>query len=136
MCDQFMRRNARNIDAIRKIVEKVSIRIQVGGGIRDLNAVKRYLDMGVSRVIIGTEAIRNPNLVELACASFPGRIVVGIDAREGMVAIEGWTETTRVRAVPSKWAWATSQTCWPTWACGRRDPYACSPRASVAVTYS
>ena len=97
--DGAFEKGPRNIDAIRRIVETVSTQIQVGGGIRDLDAVKRYLDMGVSRVVIGTEAIRNPNLVERACASFPGRIVVGIDAREGMVAIEGWTETTRVRAV-------------------------------------
>jgi phosphoribosylformimino-5-aminoimidazole carboxamide ribotide isomerase len=58
-----------------------------------------YLDSGVDRVVIGTEAIRNPELVEKACRDFPGRIVVGIDAREGRVAIEGWTETTDADAV-------------------------------------
>lgn len=88
-----------NLDSIRKIVDAVPIRVQVGGGIRDADTIRKYLDLGVARVILGTEAIRNPQLVEKACKAFPGRIVVGIDARKGKVAIEGWLETTEVTAI-------------------------------------
>jgi len=73
--------------------------VQVGGGIRTMDTIAMYLEKGVHRVIIGTEAIRNPGLVKEACRSFPNQIIVGIDAREGLVAIEGWTETTKTRAV-------------------------------------
>ena len=88
-----------NIDAIRKIIGTVDIPIQLGGGIRNEQTVQMFVDMGVQRVIIGTEAIRNPDWVQQAATKFPDRIVVGIDARDGYVAIEGWTETTRVLAV-------------------------------------
>jgi phosphoribosylformimino-5-aminoimidazole carboxamide ribotide isomerase len=71
----------------------------VGGGIRDRKTIRMFIDLGAKRVIIGTEAIKNPKLVKDACKEFPGRIVVGIDARNGMVAIEGWTETTKIKAV-------------------------------------
>ncbi len=89
----------RNVDAIRGILAGVGADIQVGGGIRTVETIEMYLDMGVARVIIGTEAIGNPQMVERACVRFPGRIVVGIDARDGLVAVEGWTRTTRVTAV-------------------------------------
>jgi phosphoribosylformimino-5-aminoimidazole carboxamide ribotide isomerase len=88
-----------NIDAIRKIIDTVDIPIQLGGGIRNEQTVQMYVNMGVQWVIIGTEAIRNPDWVLQAAKKFPDRIVVGIDARDGYVAIEGWTETTRVLAV-------------------------------------
>jgi len=87
-----------NLASIKKILETVKIPIQIGGGIRDAETIKMYLDLGISRVIIGTEAVRNPQLVKDACKAFPGRIVVGIDARNGMVAIEGWTQTTKTPA--------------------------------------
>jgi phosphoribosylformimino-5-aminoimidazole carboxamide ribotide isomerase len=80
-------------------VENVNVPIQVGGGIRNENTIKRFLDFGVKRVIIGTEAIQNPDLVKDACKVFPDQIVVGIDARNGFVAIDGWTKTTKVKAV-------------------------------------
>ncbi len=83
-----------NLDAIQKILDTVEADIQVGGGIRNEETVGMYLDLGVARVVIGTEAIRNPEMVRRVCKSYPGRIVVGIDARDGRVAIEGWTETT------------------------------------------
>ncbi len=83
-----------NLDAIQKILDTVEADIQVGGGIRNEETVGMYLDLGVARVVIGTEAIRNPEMVRRICKSYPGRIVVGIDARDGRVAIEGWTETT------------------------------------------
>ncbi|RJP94649.1 MAG: 1-(5-phosphoribosyl)-5-[(5-phosphoribosylamino)methylideneamino]imidazole-4-carboxamide isomerase [Desulfobacteraceae bacterium] len=88
-----------NLKTIQDIINRVSVPIQVGGGIRDLETIKMYMDHGVSRVVIGTEAIKNPELVKKACREFPHRIVVGIDAKGGMVAIEGWTQTTETAAV-------------------------------------
>jgi phosphoribosylformimino-5-aminoimidazole carboxamide ribotide isomerase len=71
----------------------------VGGGIRNLETIDQYINLGIRRVIIGTEAIRNPELVDAACKKFPGQIVVGIDARNGRVALEGWTENTEIDAI-------------------------------------
>ncbi|MFZ2631221.1 MAG: 1-(5-phosphoribosyl)-5-[(5-phosphoribosylamino)methylideneamino]imidazole-4-carboxamide isomerase [Desulfosalsimonadaceae bacterium] len=88
-----------NLETIRGIIDRVSVPIQVGGGIRDIETIRMYMDQGVSRVVIGTEAIKNPDLVKHACREFPNRIVVGIDAKGGKVAIEGWTQTTGVSAV-------------------------------------
>lgn len=87
-----------NLDPIRSILGSVEVPVQVGGGIRSLEVVAMYAGMGVQRLVIGTEAIRNPKMVKEACREFPGKIVVGIDAKDGMVAIEGWTETTSIRA--------------------------------------
>lgn len=89
----------KNRSAIEAIVKALSIPTQLGGGIRDLPTIEAYLDMGIDRVIIGTAAQRNPELVEEACKRFPGRIVVGIDAKNGMVAVQGWAEVTGVTAV-------------------------------------
>lgn len=97
--DGAVEKKPRNLDAIRKIVEQVNIPIQVGGGIRDEETIRMYFDLGVERVVIGSEAINNPSLVTNACRLWPGKIVVGIDARNGMVAIEGWTKTTDVSAI-------------------------------------
>lgn len=80
----------KNLETINSIIEAISIPVQVGGGIRDIPTIDRLLQMGVSRVILGTVAIRNPELVQEACDRFGDRIVVGIDARDGKVAIEGW----------------------------------------------
>lgn len=88
-----------HFDVVRAILEAVSLPIQIGGGIRDMETIARYIDAGVDRVIIGTEAIRNPALVRDAARRYPGRIVIGIDARNGKVAIEGWTHTTQTSAV-------------------------------------
>ncbi|WP_373499067.1 1-(5-phosphoribosyl)-5-[(5-phosphoribosylamino)methylideneamino]imidazole-4-carboxamide isomerase [Desulfococcus sp.] len=88
-----------NLASIQRILDAVTVPIQIGGGIRDMDTIRMYADIGVHRIILGTEAIRNPALVQEACTIYPGRIVVGIDARNGLVAIEGWTETTRTRAV-------------------------------------
>jgi len=88
-----------NLETIRRIIESVNVPVQVGGGIRDLETIQMYMDHGVSRVVIGTEAIKNPDLVKSASHKFPDRIVVGIDAKNGKVAIEGWTETTEVTAI-------------------------------------
>ncbi len=89
----------KNRPAIESIVKALSIPTQLGGGIRDLKTIEAYLDLGIDRVIIGTAAQRNPELVEEACRRFPGRIVVGIDAKNGMVAVQGWAEVTGVTAI-------------------------------------
>lgn len=84
----------RNRDAIRAIVEAVSIPTELGGGIRDLPTIEAYLELGIDRVILGTVAKENPQLVREACQRFPGHIVVGIDARDGLVAVRGWADVT------------------------------------------
>jgi phosphoribosylformimino-5-aminoimidazole carboxamide ribotide isomerase len=73
--------------------------VQLGGGIRDMDTIDHWLGAGVQRVILGTAAIKNPDLVRAACDKYPGRIVVGIDARGGRVAVEGWAETSDTRAL-------------------------------------
>ncbi len=88
-----------NLDSIRRIIDGAKADIQVGGGVRNIETAARLFEMGVARVVIGTEAIGNPEMVRSACREFPGRIVVGIDARNGRVAIDGWTTTTEVMAV-------------------------------------
>jgi phosphoribosylformimino-5-aminoimidazole carboxamide ribotide isomerase len=89
----------KNKEAITAIVNSIPIPTQLGGGIRDLPTIEAYLVLGVGRVILGTAAQRNPELVMEACRLFPGRIVVGIDAKNGMVAVKGWAEVTDARAV-------------------------------------
>jgi len=97
--DGAFEKSPQNLNSIKKIIKSVKADVQVGGGVRDKKIIKMFIDLGAKRVIIGTEAIKNPKLVKDACKEFPGRIVVGIDARNGMVAIEGWTETTNIKAV-------------------------------------
>jgi len=87
-----------NREMINKIINSVKIPIQLGGGIRSLKTVDGYLRMGIERIILGTIAYRKPDLVKDICHKYPGKIAVGIDARDGMVAIEGWKELTRERA--------------------------------------
>ncbi len=89
----------RNRASIAKIVESITIPTQLGGGIRDLETISAYLELGIGRVILGTAAQKNPELVKEACRLFPGRIVVGIDAKNGMVAVQGWAEVTDIGAV-------------------------------------
>ena len=97
--DGAFEKSPRNIDAIKNILQSIDTPIQLGGGIRNEQTIRMFLDMGVNRVIIGTEAIRKPELVENMARIYPGQIVVGIDARNGRVAIEGWTETTQIKAI-------------------------------------
>ena len=80
-----------NGDAVAEILAAVDIPVQLGGGIRDIVTMGDMLGRGISRLILGTVALREPDLVRRACRDFPGRIAVGIDAREGKVAVEGWT---------------------------------------------
>lgn len=88
--------NGRSIAAI---LGAVDLPVQLGGGIRDLETIELWLERGVSRVILGTAALRDPALVRTACRRFPGRVAVGVDARGGCVAVEGWAETSNVKAV-------------------------------------
>ncbi len=84
--------------AVDAILEAVDIPVQLGGGIRDMAAMEGWLARGVRRVVLGTAAVRTPELVREACRAFPGRIAVGLDARDGRVAVEGWAETTPLEA--------------------------------------
>ena len=97
--DGAFSKSPQNIASIRQILHAVDVPIQLGGGIRNEETVQRYLEMGVKRVIIGTEAIRRPAFVKKVCRSYPNRILVGIDARNGQVAIEGWTQSTQIDAI-------------------------------------
>ena len=86
----------KNEAAIRAILKEIdgAIPVQLGGGIRDLDTIERYLDAGIQYVIIGTAAVKNPGLLRDACAAFAGRILVGLDAKEGKVATDGWSKLT------------------------------------------
>jgi phosphoribosylformimino-5-aminoimidazole carboxamide ribotide isomerase len=88
-----------NRPAIEAILKAIAIPVQLGGGLRDLATIEAWLGAGVTRAILGTAALRNPELVREACRKFPKRIAVGIDARDGFVAIEGWATTSSVRAI-------------------------------------
>ncbi len=88
-----------NAAAVERILATVKIPLQLGGGIRDRATIDAWLDKGVRRVIIGTAAVRDPALVEAAARACPGRIAVGLDARDGAVAVEGWAETSEISAL-------------------------------------
>lgn len=90
-----------NFPAIKEILVAVvkDIPVQLGGGIRDLETIEKYLDLGLSDVIIGTAAVKNPEFVREACKEFPGQIIVGLDAKDGMVAIDGWATVTEHHVV-------------------------------------
>jgi phosphoribosylformimino-5-aminoimidazole carboxamide ribotide isomerase len=97
--DGAFAKSPQNMTSIRRILQAVNVPIQLGGGIRNEKTVHQYLNMGVKRVIIGTEAIKKPAFVKKICKAHPQQVVVGIDARDGKVAIDGWTQTTRVDAI-------------------------------------
>jgi phosphoribosylformimino-5-aminoimidazole carboxamide ribotide isomerase len=88
-----------NAEPVEAILKACNIPAQLGGGIRDIATIERWLDKGLARVILGTVAVRDPELVKEAARLFPGKVAVGIDARDGMVAVEGWAETTDVTAL-------------------------------------
>lgn len=85
--------------AVEAILKRVKMPVQLGGGIRDLAGVEAWLDKGIARVILGTIAVRDPDLVREACKAYPGRVAVGIDARGGKVAVEGWAETSELTTI-------------------------------------
>jgi len=88
-----------NALAVEAMLKAVTMPVQLGGGIRDLATVEAWLAKGIARVIIGTAAVRDPELVKGAARTFPGRVAVGLDARDGKVAVEGWAETSEVTAL-------------------------------------
>jgi len=88
-----------NAAAVERIRKTVAIPMQLGGGIRDMATVEGWLSKGIDRVIIGTAAVRDPDLVKRAARQFPGRVAVGLDARDGKVAVEGWAETSQLAAL-------------------------------------
>jgi phosphoribosylformimino-5-aminoimidazole carboxamide ribotide isomerase len=88
-----------NAAAVEAILDAVDTPVQLGGGIRDLATIERWLADGIRRVILGTAALRDPGLVREACRRFPGHIAVGIDARDGKVAVQGWAETSALSAI-------------------------------------
>lgn len=88
----------KNLDAIKSIRAAVKMQIEVGGGIRDIATIQTLVSIGIDRIILGTAAIENPSFVQEACIKFPGKVIVGIDAKEGLVAIKGWAEVTKVKA--------------------------------------
>ena len=88
-----------NAAAVERILETISIPVQLGGVVRDMATVEGWLEKGVTRVIISTAAVRNPALVREAAKTFPGRVAVGLDARDGKVAVEGWAETSELTAL-------------------------------------
>jgi len=85
---------------IQRIITSVSVPIQVGGGMRNVETIERYLSMGVDRVVLGTMALRHPDFVRQACSAFSSRVIVSIDARNGRVAVEGWKEMTSAEVIP------------------------------------
>ncbi len=88
-----------NVPAVTTIIMAAKVPLQLGGGIRDLSTIEAWLKAGISRVILGTVAVKTPSLVRDACKAFPGKIAVGIDARNGMVATEGWAETSDLSVI-------------------------------------
>jgi phosphoribosylformimino-5-aminoimidazole carboxamide ribotide isomerase len=88
-----------NAKAVEAMLKAIKMPVQLGGGIRDLRTVQAWLDKGITRVIIGTAAVRDPELVKKAAGKFPGRVAVGLDARDGKVAVEGWAKSSEVTAL-------------------------------------
>jgi phosphoribosylformimino-5-aminoimidazole carboxamide ribotide isomerase len=89
----------KNLDVVRKIVDALNIPVEIGGGIRDQEAIERVFQAGVQRAILGTSALKDPAFAEAICREYGDRIAVGIDARDGMVAIRGWTEVGEKSAI-------------------------------------
>ncbi len=83
-----------NLEAIRRLRQAVTIPIQLGGGIRSLDTMAAYIDAKIDRLILGTAVLKDPDIVARACQLYPGRIALGLDAKNGLLAVEGWTETT------------------------------------------
>ncbi len=84
---------------IKKILDTVSVPIELGGGIRDLDTIEEYINLGIDQIIIGTIAYKNPHLVKVACKRYPDKIIVSIDSKDNYVSVEGWTEPTRITAI-------------------------------------
>jgi phosphoribosylformimino-5-aminoimidazole carboxamide ribotide isomerase len=94
--DGAFAKEPKNREAIAAIVQSVDVPVQLGGGVRTVETLSAYLELGVERVVIGTAAHSNPELLVQACERFPGKVVLGIDSRKGRVAVEGWSKTTEM----------------------------------------
>jgi len=97
--DGAMAGEPRNHEAVARILGAVSVPVQMGGGVRTVATLATYLDLGVQRVVLGTAALKDPQVLARACERFPGRVVLGIDSRHGRVAVEGWDQTSEVGPV-------------------------------------
>ena len=97
--DGAVKGEASNKEVVQNIVKAVSVPVQLGGGIRNMEIIEDYIDMGIDQVILGTVAYKNSDLVEEACKRYAGKIIVSIDSKDGYISIEGWTEQTRMAAI-------------------------------------
>ena len=97
--DGAVRGKPLNKRAIKNVVDAVSIPVELGGGIRDLDTIDEYINLGIDQIIIGTGAYKNPDLVEEACKRYSGKIIVAIDSKDNYVSVEGWTEPTSIIAI-------------------------------------
>ena len=88
-----------NLDIIKEIVSKYDLRIEIGGGVRSLGSIKQYIDTGVEKVILGSGAIKNKELLKEACKKFKGRIALGLDAKDGNLSVSGWKENLNVKTI-------------------------------------
>jgi len=88
-----------NLPQIEVVIKTVSVKVQIGGGIRNLDTLRRYLNAGVSRVVLGTAALTDREFLEQACKEYPRRILLGLDARDGNVAVKGWTAVSETKAI-------------------------------------
>ena len=88
-----------NKSVIKKVVDRVSIPVQLGGGIRELDTIEECINMGIDQIIIGTAAYKDPKLVSVACKRYPGRVILAIDSRDNHVSVEGWTERTSITSI-------------------------------------
>ncbi len=97
--DGAVRGKPLNKRAIKNVIDAVSIPVELGGGIRDLDTIEEYINLGIDQIIIGTVAYKNPDLVEEACKRYSGKIIVAIDSKDNYVSVEGWTEPTSIIAI-------------------------------------
>ena len=97
--DGAVRGKPLNKRAIKNVIDAVSIPVELGGGIRDLDTIEEYINLGIDHIIIGTVAYKNPDLVEEACKRYSGKIIVAIDSKDNYVSVEGWTEPTSIIAI-------------------------------------
>ena len=88
-----------NLDAIKKILSKYDLNIEVGGGLRTLDSIKQYIDLGVEKVILGSAAIKNKEFLKEACVKFKNKIALGLDAKDGYLAVSGWTKNSNIKTV-------------------------------------
>jgi len=87
-----------NLNIIEEIIKKLNLKIEIGGGIRSLDKIKKYLNIGVDKIILGSAAVKNPSILREACANFKNKIALGLDAKNGLIAISGWKENTNLIA--------------------------------------